>query len=106
MNKRTLQATLLLKTVVALLSVALFVIAVRVLPFKTASLWSLGVVLVVWLVGIEAGLLPIAIERLATARAERRPGSGRSLWFVDVGLEHSRQREKLRDAIRDNPSLR
>jgi len=105
MRRPRLRATLLLKTVITLLSVALFV-GVAFLASGTASLWALAFVVMLWFFGIEAELLPMAIEFLGTQRAERASNRVPSLWFVDVEAESRQDMEALRDGIRDNPSLR
>ena len=105
MRKRRLRATLLLKTIIALVSVALFVGVVS-LASGTASLLAVGAILVLWFIGIEAELLPMAIEALGTERAERGSGRVSSLWFIDVEAESRQELEALRDGVSNNPSLR
>ena len=62
MTRRRLRATFLLKGVCILLSLAIPAIVFRVFSSGAVTLWALGFVILFWLVGIEAELLPLTLR--------------------------------------------
>jgi hypothetical protein len=71
--------------------------------------WTAGTVVVaavIWVVGIEGGLLPLAIERVVARRAARSGTPTSSIWFMDLDQQRRRQAERFQNDTRDNPTIR
>jgi hypothetical protein len=99
---RRCRPTFLLQVVVLCGSVAAFFLLVWLTPH---TLPAVALLLVVWLVALELGLLPWALERWLTRRAEAGTSPRASLWFVDLHAEERRAREDRSAEVRDNPAL-
>ena len=67
---------------------------------------NLVFVAVLWLVGIEGGLLPLAIEYVVVRRAARSGKPVSSIWFVDLDQQRSQAMESFHDDTSDNPTIR
>jgi hypothetical protein len=103
---RRVRATLLLRVVILVACVALFILVLRLGATIGWTLATLVFVGLFWLVGIECGAVPLAVERLALRRAARRGGPQSSLWFVDLDLVRAREIEMHHEDTRDNPTIR
>ena len=103
---RRVRATFLLRCVILASCVALLV---GVLALGMGTRWAAGALVfaaVLWFVGIEGSLLPLAIEHVAVRRAARSRKRGSSIWFVDLDQESARQMQSFHDDTRDNPTIR
>ncbi|MFK7742518.1 MAG: hypothetical protein AB8H80_19555 [Planctomycetota bacterium] len=107
---RRLRATFLLRCVILAACVA-SVLAVVQLGLATGWIVAtLAIAALLWFVGIEFGLLTLALERAAVRRAQRRAaganGPIKSIWFVDVNAQGESKRKAFVDDTADNPTLR
>jgi hypothetical protein len=59
-----------------------------------------------WFVGIEAGLLPLVLERIAARRAEQTRKPVSTIWFVDLDQHRALETENFDKATRANPTIR
>jgi hypothetical protein len=103
---RRLRATFLLRCVILAWCVLL---VAAVLALGMGTQWTLGALVfgvLLWLVGIECGLLPLVIERAMVRHAARGGTRGSSIWFVDLDQEKARQLQDFHDESRDNPTIR
>lgn len=103
---RRVRATFLLRCVLLAACIAAFaaVLFLAQSPGWTLSMLVLAAVL--WLVGIEGGLLPLALEQLAVRRASRSGTPVSSIWFVDLDAQGPRDMQAFHDDTNDNPTLR
>ncbi|MFY9341077.1 MAG: hypothetical protein WAT39_01215 [Planctomycetota bacterium] len=103
---RRLRATLLLRGVLLACCVVLLA-AVLLLGLSTGwTLGSLALAATVWLLGIEAGVLPLAIEYFAGRRAATNSRSASSIWFVDLAEQERQELRTFHDDTSDNPTVR
>jgi hypothetical protein len=71
--------------------------------------WTIaGLVFVVafWFLGLEAGLLPAAIEWYLVRRARKTGKPVSDLWFVDLDQEECERLEGFHRETEDNPTMR
>ena len=103
---RRVRASFLLRCVLLASCVALFACACYLGQGTGWTPGTLVFVVVLWVVGIEGGLLPLALEQMAVKRASKSGRPVSSIWFVDQD-EQSRQRmQQLHDDTSNNPTLR
>lgn len=103
---RRLRATFLLRCVILAWCILLFA---AVLGLGMGTQWTLGSLMfcaVLWLVGIECGLLPLVLERTMVRHAARGDARGFSIWFVDLDQTKEQQLQDFHDDSRDNPTIR
>lgn len=103
---RRLRATFLLRCVILAWCLLL---VVAVLGLGMGTWWTLGALVfgaLLWLVGIELGLLPLVLERAMVRHAARGGVRGSSIWFVDLDQEQEQQLRDFHDDSRDNPTIR
>jgi hypothetical protein len=103
--KRRVRPTLLLRTVIVAVSLAIFVAVMVALPRLRLNLLFTLDLLLLWFVALELEVLPLLLERAATRWAEEHSGPPRSLWFVDLAAEDAAERDGERTAVRSNPAL-
>jgi hypothetical protein len=99
---RRYRPTFLLQVVVLCGSVGVFAGLVALTPL---TLPTVAILLVIWVVALELGLLPWALERWLADRAEAGTRPPASVWFVDRRAEERRAREDRSSEVRDNPVL-
>jgi len=104
MTTRRLRPTLLLQTLAALASLAVFTGVVLLFGRGT----SLGVMVgafIFWVLALELEVLPWLLERFAVRWAEKHGGLLGSRWFTFVPQDHRRAQDLHRQHTRDNPTL-
>lgn len=103
---RRVRATFLLRCVILAGSVALVACVVSLAQGSGWSLGTLGLLAVLWFVGIEVGVVPLALEQVAVRRAARSGAPVSSIWFVDLDEQRRRDLEHFHDSASDNPTIR
>ncbi len=103
---RRLRATFRLRCVLAAFCIAL---PACVLILGQSTGWTLGTLAlaaILWFVGIEAGLLPLALEYVAVRRAAQSGRPVSSTWFVDLDEQQRKGMQAFHDDTSDNPTIR
>ena len=103
---RRVRATFLLRCVILAACIALFVGVICLGASTGWTLGTLGFAAVLWFVGIEGGLLPLALEQVVVRRAARSGSPVSSIWFVDLDQQRVREMESFHEDTRDNPTIR
>ena len=103
---RRVRATFLLRCVVLAACVGLFA---SVLLIGLSAGWTMvtfPLAAILWFVGIERGLLPVALEHMAVRRAARSGKQVSSIWFVDLDEQSRQDMQSFHDDTGDNPTIR
>lgn len=103
---RRVRPTFLLKLATLGVGVALWLVVFLVTTSTEIRFGVIVALLIAWVVGLELGLVPEALERLIMKARGRKEGPLESKWVVDVAAEEKREMEQLRDGLDDNPTLR
>ena len=104
--KRRVRPTFLLKLAALGVGVALWLVVFQVATSTEIRFGAIVALLVAWVVGLELGLVPEALERVIMKAHGRKEGPIRSLLLVDVAEEEQQARDRLREGLDDNPTLR
>lgn len=104
--RRRIRPTFLLRLVALGIGLALWFGLFTIATSTGMKVGSLLALLVLWVLGLEVGLLPALLQRLAAAWYARHQGESESIWFVDVAAEKRRHQERLGHSLDGNPTLR
>jgi len=103
---RKVRATFLLRCVILAGCVAAFL---GMLFLGMGVGWTVGTLAfaaLMWVVGIEVGLLPLAIEYVVVRRRARSGESVSSIWFVNLDRQRQLDAKRFDHDTRDNPTIR
>ena len=103
---RRVRASLLLRLAILGASLAIFLGAWWLVDSIGFTMGTAILLLLLWFVGVEGGVLAHLIEKFAVRRA-RRLGLSEidSVWFVDLDRRDQAVREAYERDMRDNPTL-
>jgi FlaA1/EpsC-like NDP-sugar epimerase len=106
--ERRVRPTFLLKLVALCLGVAMWFAVLLLVTSTGMRVGALIALLVAWVVGVELGLIAEVIERVIVKAHKRKDGPLQSIWVVDAAAEAEEmaEKERLRDSLGDNPTLR
>lgn len=103
---RRVRATFLLRCVLLAACVGLFAGVLFISQSTRWTLFTLPVLVILWFVGIEGGLIPFALEQWAVRRAARSGRPVSSIWFVDLDEQSRQAMQQFHDDTSDNPTIR
>ncbi len=103
---RRVRASFLLRCIILAVSVGIFIGVYSLVKSTGWTVGSLAFLLLFWFVGVESGLLPSMLERMAVRRAAEGGVPVSSIWFVDRDAARDRAMDRFHEETRDNPTLR
>lgn len=106
MGRKTIRASLLLKSVTCIVSLVIFFAVLKLATLGPITMFVVVALIVFWFVGLEAGLLPAYLQRIAENHASKSGGTVGSIWFVDSAAEREQERRDFGKKTEDNPTLR
>ena len=106
MKVRRLRPTFLLQITVLVTCVAIFAAAFFLFESTGLRIGVLLALLFVWVIGMELELLPMVLEEVALVIAGGSAREPSRIWFVDLDEEEKRDRARLNEELRDNPTLK
>ena len=104
--KRNLRPTFLFRLIVLIILAGLVIGAFILASSIGLPIIVFFVLIGIWFIGIETGLLAEIIEMLLTNKTKSSKESVNSLLFVDTEKERKRQIQEHIDNTSDNPTVR
>lgn len=103
--RRRLRPTLLLRCLSLLLTIVVFWITFTVVTATGLTRATILTLAIVWFIGIEAGVIPLLLERWITRSAESA-GKASNIWFYDRDAEQKNDLHSFHQDSSENPTVR